>query len=300
MLLGMYHPRLLLITTPSYTFNSRFTAPDAPEGARKGILDPTGRTNRIFRHWDHKFEWIVEEFKAWCEEVAEKWEYEVEVAGIGMPMEKDPFGRDEQLGKATQVAVFTRKEGELTQATREQRCAELGMTNQRLTDSTQPHQLLKHYHHEADSPTSNGGSLEEIGQLVLERMKKYNLQEMPLTEMWAERDVSVMCEGWLQRLIAAVKATSMLTLHKAEGKGLSNWSIMWEGFLPAAVEDDEDALRQGYNESLSPIVWADVEGWGANDDFNGTGWGPWGSSWETTKDDTWNVETVPEAITGIA
>ncbi|KAG7097749.1 hypothetical protein E1B28_005070 [Marasmius oreades] len=29
-LLGIYQPRLLLITTPSYTFNARFTAPDAP------------------------------------------------------------------------------------------------------------------------------------------------------------------------------------------------------------------------------------------------------------------------------
>ena len=73
MLLGVYHPRLLLITTPSYTFNDRFIAPDAPPGTRRGTPDPTGRTGRIFRHWDHKFEWTVEEFTEWCEEVAEDW-----------------------------------------------------------------------------------------------------------------------------------------------------------------------------------------------------------------------------------
>lgn len=43
MLLGVYHPRRLLLTTPSYTFNARFTPPDIIE--RSGYPDPTGRTN---------------------------------------------------------------------------------------------------------------------------------------------------------------------------------------------------------------------------------------------------------------
>ena len=30
MLLGVYHPQFLLVTTTSYTFNARFTSTDAP------------------------------------------------------------------------------------------------------------------------------------------------------------------------------------------------------------------------------------------------------------------------------
>ena len=43
MLLGAYHPRLLLITTPSYSFNDRFIAPDAPPGTRQGV--PRGKVH---------------------------------------------------------------------------------------------------------------------------------------------------------------------------------------------------------------------------------------------------------------
>ena len=41
--LGVYHPRRLLLTTPSYTFNARFTPPDVIERSR--YPDPTGRAN---------------------------------------------------------------------------------------------------------------------------------------------------------------------------------------------------------------------------------------------------------------
>ena len=110
MVLGVYHPYLLLITTPSYTFNARFTAPDAPRSARSGYLDPTKRTDRIFRHHDHKFEWTPEEFTAWCNAVGETWGYDVEVSGVGKAAGKDEWGRDEALGYASQVAAFKRHE----------------------------------------------------------------------------------------------------------------------------------------------------------------------------------------------
>ncbi|EKM58234.1 uncharacterized protein PHACADRAFT_116997, partial [Phanerochaete carnosa HHB-10118-sp] len=103
MLLGVYHPHLLLITTPSYDYNARFTAPDAPPSARRGFPDPTGRTNRIFRHHDHKFEWTVQEFRVWCEAAAREWGYDVTVSGVGRAQEKDKWGRDDELGSASQV-----------------------------------------------------------------------------------------------------------------------------------------------------------------------------------------------------
>ena len=145
MLLGVYHPRLLLITTPSYTFNARFTAPDAPKSARNGYPDPTGRTSRIFRHSDHKFEWTVEEFTRWCEEAARQWSYEVEVSGVGSACEKDPWHRDESLGKASQVAVFRRVEGEDVARVREEKVRTDGILN-RATMRGRHELLVTHQH----------------------------------------------------------------------------------------------------------------------------------------------------------
>ncbi|KAK7032263.1 hypothetical protein VNI00_013222 [Paramarasmius palmivorus] len=104
-LLGIYSPRLLLLTTPSYTFNARFTPPDT---RRTGFLDPTGRTDRVFRHDDHKFEWTVEEFNEYCVKEAKEWGYEVQTGDVGRAMEADPYERDGELGGASQVAIFRR------------------------------------------------------------------------------------------------------------------------------------------------------------------------------------------------
>src|SRR5262245_37679977 len=100
--MGVYHPRLFLVTTPSFTFNARFTPPDSTR--REGYPDPTGRTERIFRHPDHKFEWTVEEFKTYCAAAAQEWGYEVSCSTIGYAVEQDDWGRDELLGGASQVA----------------------------------------------------------------------------------------------------------------------------------------------------------------------------------------------------
>ncbi|KAI0703747.1 hypothetical protein BC835DRAFT_1207440, partial [Cytidiella melzeri] len=227
MLLGMYHPRLLLITTPSYTYNSRFTAPDAPPDVRQGTPDPTGRTDRIFRHWDHKFEWTVDEFTSWCQEAAKQWGYEVEVSGIGVATEKDPFGRDKDLGKASQVAAFRRREDPGMAELREWRCAETCMLGK--TRAGQPHRLFGSYQHEAHSGARKAGTLENIGQLILQRMETYQEPHMTVQELWSEHDISLLCGGWLQKLIAAVKATDSLTLQKADKRALSDWIVQVKG-----------------------------------------------------------------------
>lgn len=50
-ILGTYRPKVLLVTTPNYGFNVNFGEDDM-------LLDPTGRTDRRFRHDDHKFEYV--------------------------------------------------------------------------------------------------------------------------------------------------------------------------------------------------------------------------------------------------
>ncbi|PWY97901.1 hypothetical protein BCV70DRAFT_42895 [Testicularia cyperi] len=77
---GKYRPRVVLITTPNYCFNEHF---GDDLSTRPGFPDPTGRTSRVFRHEDHKFEFTPEEFQAWCASIADDYGYEVKVQGLG-------------------------------------------------------------------------------------------------------------------------------------------------------------------------------------------------------------------------
>lgn len=53
------------------------------EESRKSSKDPTGRTERYFRDDDHQFEWTQAEFRTWCNSITSKFEYTVEISGVG-------------------------------------------------------------------------------------------------------------------------------------------------------------------------------------------------------------------------
>ncbi|CEH11679.1 Uncharacterized conserved protein HEN1/CORYMBOSA2 [Ceraceosorus bombacis] len=99
-LLGMYKPKLLIITTPDYNFNVNFH----PELGAGGFSDPTGRTDRRFRHDDHKFEWTSQEFQQYCNGVASEHGYTVSFGGVGSVGPTSP----EDSPFATQGAIFER------------------------------------------------------------------------------------------------------------------------------------------------------------------------------------------------
>ncbi|KAH8100047.1 hypothetical protein BXZ70DRAFT_1000564 [Cristinia sonorae] len=252
-LLGLYHPRWLLITTPSYTFNARFTPPDAPPSARKGFLDPTGRTDRIFRHDDHKFEWTVQEFADWCRDVANQWDYEVEIGGVGLPTEADPYGRDAALGYASQTAAFRRKEGEEFAQRRRSRCQELGLLQ---SMSRRPgHLQLANYHHTPSSFAKLPSSLPVIADAVKQKMNEFRDGAVPLRELWFEADISLFCGGWVELLVAAVNEDPGLTLRKAENEYGTRWvdSISSDDGEASLTEEHATALET----STSPLRWAD-------------------------------------------
>lgn len=83
---GQLQAKVVIITTPNADFNVLF--PDL----------------QGFRHWDHKFEWTREQFRSWCDDIAKKFNYNVEYCGVG----KGPPGSLETLGWCSQIAVFTR------------------------------------------------------------------------------------------------------------------------------------------------------------------------------------------------
>ncbi|WP_433167698.1 3' terminal RNA ribose 2'-O-methyltransferase Hen1 [Kribbella sp. CA-247076] len=79
-------PAAVVVTTPNSEYNVRFDS--LPAGA--------------FRHPDHRFEWTRQEFTTWATEVADLYEYSVELRPVG------PVDRD--VGPPTQLALFKLRE----------------------------------------------------------------------------------------------------------------------------------------------------------------------------------------------
>ena len=75
-------PRLVVVTTPNSGYNVNFRKP-----LERGV-----------RNLDHRFEWSRQEFKAWAEKVGKRFNYRVEIQGIGP--------QDEHIGAPTQLGVF--------------------------------------------------------------------------------------------------------------------------------------------------------------------------------------------------
>lgn len=106
MVLGVYQPRVFIVTTPNHEFNPYFpstsTAPknqnrprstkvDEEDGEDVDPLgesahrfsDPTLRTDRVFRDADHQFEWTQSEFETWAKQSAKEHDYTVSFTGVG-------------------------------------------------------------------------------------------------------------------------------------------------------------------------------------------------------------------------
>ena len=79
-------PGTVVVTTPNVEYNVRFETL------------PAGK----LRHRDHRFEWTRAEFAAWAGRVAERFGYGVRVEPVGAV--------DAEVGPATQMAVFARRE----------------------------------------------------------------------------------------------------------------------------------------------------------------------------------------------
>ncbi|KAI0926013.1 hypothetical protein AcW1_008298 [Taiwanofungus camphoratus] len=273
-LLGIYHPQFLLITTPSYTFNARFTPPESPASLRSGYPDPTGRTTRIFRHHDHKFEWTVEEFTAWCKSVAGEWGYDVEIGGVGKAQEKDEWERDDELGYASQVAAFRRREGDQYDRQRRERCSNLGIYQK--TGARERHNLLITHHHVASKHARQPKSLLEIGETVKAKMLYYQESTMSVAELWFEKDIGFSCGGWIEVMTLAVEEHEALHLSKVHSEGIiklkvqllaetQSESVLRPVGVPMEEGKDHD-FPVGLLE-VSPVeeqpVWGDVESqWG--------------------------------------
>lgn len=249
-LLGAYHPRLLLMTTPSYTFNARFYPPNFT--GTRGIPDPTHRTTRVFRHPDHKFEWTPQECKEWCEAAAHDWGYDVLDSGVGKASEKDPWGRDADCGFASQAVSFRRREGDDWVKKRKQK-SETWLQNRVSEAGSMAHKLLVTHkfakHEKARCPVES----ERVGSTVKEVMLGWKQAEVGVSELWREERVRASCGGWLEVLLDAVVRNGAFEVRKDYARSKEDWRVVLNSGVPA-LEDVECA-----KESRCASEWSESD-----------------------------------------
>lgn len=272
-----------------------------------GFLDPTRRTSRVFRHPDHKFEWTIREFEEWCTTAAREWGYTVHTGGIGKPMEEDGWGRDSELGYATQTAVFTRLDGPEHERLRAENARGYLQASRRILEL-----MVTHYHVPHPAATSPRQSKEMILELIKEEIERGEDNKILVRYLWIEEDICCACSGRMDILIDAINAAeNVLGLHITDPGAREDWVVeligsskrrkenLWEdqqGDDTEAYHDISDGERGEELDDLewecdNPAVDVDMEpeetitpGWGAwvednNDwgiganEFSRSGWG---------------------------
>ena len=309
MILGRYAPRIFLMTTPCYDFNQLFTPPeDAPsqDGPRSspivregGFLDPTGRTTRVFRHSDHKFEWTRDEFQSWCASQAEQWGYDVECRAIGRATDPDPWGRDvtpsgEPL-RATFTAIFRRRADRHPAPATTRADSDPGPG-----PCAHHHELVLATAHPAHPSSHRPLPRAHIRAAVQERLlARRDGPAGEVYDLWADDAVARACGGALDALFAALDALVCETATRGEwawdGAGRSRWRrrIVWHGYaarereLPAWQEtvpvDEEDGPQEEDEGSVEDSPWENGEAgeqldWESGVENNKPDLG-WGDDW---------------------
>lgn len=321
-LLGVYHPRLFLITTPSYTFNARFTAPtdgsqsmpsDEDSKIRDGgFLDPTRRSKRVFRHPDHKFEWTIREFEEWCTTTAQKWGYTVHTGGIGKPMEEDGWGRDSELGYATQTAVFTRLDGAEHERLRAENARGYLQGSRRSIEL-----LATHYHVPHPAATSPPQSNEMILELIKEEIDRGEDNKILLRYLWIEERICCACSGRIGVLIGAVTAAeNVLRLHITDPGALEDWVVELIGSSKRRKEnlwedrqDDHAETYHGVSDQETEDQLEELEDNGWDNDYpredvsmepeetiTPSGWRAWGE--DSSSSSTWGFQVDESSHSG--
>ena len=235
-----------------------------------GFPDPTRRTSRVFRHSDHKFEWTIREFEEWCTTTAREWGYTVHTDGIGKPMEEDEWGRDSELGYATQTAVFTRLDGEEYERQRSENARGYLQVSQGGAEL-----LATHFHAPHSAATSPHQSSEAILELIKEEIDRGEENKILLRYLWIEEVICLACSGRIGVLIDAIKsAENVLRLHVTDPGAREDWVVeligslkrrkenLWEELQNEMVEIYDETSEEEVGDGLEELE--DVE-WGSGD-----------------------------------
>lgn len=204
--MGTYRPRLLLVSTPNFDFNAKF--PDHHDCGKRGFVDPTGRTDRVFRHSDHKCEMTSDEFRQWAIGAAADWGYSVEIGGVGVSSKPSFYPatdeRPERPIYATQTAVFRMTTGVPMRSPRSVRTVDLPFMLG-ASESAHPHRLAAKAKHQPTTgprgvPSAPGSVIEAVDAAFA----TVTTDELSLTELWGMANVAAACAGSKRYLVACL------------------------------------------------------------------------------------------------
>ncbi|KAK8854967.1 hypothetical protein IAR55_003707 [Kwoniella newhampshirensis] len=269
--MGTYKPKLLLVSTPNFDFNAKFPRAEQHDFAKKGFMDPTGRTDRVFRHSDHKVEMTSAEFKAWAEAAAADWGYNVEISGVGVSSnpsyypESDPAFASQPI-YATHTAVFRMGTGMPLRSPRSVRTIELPfMPGSR--ESAHSHKLAGRFIHPVSAPgDGTKAAPREIRTKVREKFTGWNIGEVSLDELWAVLEVAGACAGSKRWLVGSLGGwgdcasidpgnEDEFEVRKERG---SAFTVRWNRFVSRGQVDGQEEDRWG--EKMEGIVESEQTG----------------------------------------
>lgn len=289
LIFSVYRPRVVVITTPNYEFNKyidQYSSADRSKQHR--FLDPTSRTDRMFRDDDHQFEWTQAEFKEWCCDISTLYGYSCEVKGCGsysnfmcnstpsnnLATQYLPPPKSPHQFYATQAAVF-RKSGSPPIPRHNLIHETTGGTSQ----LTFERELSAH----ASANRPNGH--QTIISAVKNYMKMKSQSRVPLRELWmCAPGVDVYCGGRIMTLVAAFQAddTWVLSIEtQRDERGMDSVQVQWKQFeieMPEPrCQGFED--QENHQENLSDHSWTEIKEKGEKQEDAHHPWVEPGDSW---------------------
>ena len=315
-LLGYYAPRLLLLTTPSYSFNRLFVSPPPTTPGKEdpwttwGYASPT-QPGRRMRHDDHQFEWTPAEAREWCTSVGETWGYDFRLGGVGLASEADPWGRtvddgDEEVGgRASLVVEFRRREGAAEEGKR--RSAWDAWNTGEGADYAEdaPHErvaTVEHVPHErGGKPLPDG----EITQATRQALRERRSASAHIGEIWDR--VALACGGSRAAFMSALDKDPIFQVVGDDGDA-QRWSVVLlgeegelaENWREEPVEDIHEDLNAGggyegeEDEEVDEGYWEDA-GVGTVVQNQENAWWPaevsnTNNSWDTGGRNGWGID----------
>lgn len=208
-------------------------------------------------------------------------------------MEEDGWGRDSELGYATQTAVFTRLDGDEHERLRSENAGAY------LRASPGVKLLATHFHVPHHTATSPPQSSEVILDLIKKEIDRGEDNKILLRYLWIEEDICCACSGRIGVLIDAIKsAEDSLRLHVTDPGAREDWVVeligsskrrkenLWEERQNETVETHEeisDEEIEGELEDSEDIEWKDDDPsvdvtMEPEETAISSGWGTWAGS----------------------
>lgn len=170
-------------------------------------------------HSDHKFEWTTEEWTNYCTDSATNFGYSVEIDGIGLAVEPDPWHREDRLGFASHVALFRRLDSCTPRIARPD-LINFAATSQLILRAKHIHEPHPLSYPELALPSN----LDEVRNAVKEAMTANRNGTLTFNDLWKYGEISLKCKGDIGALVRAFERTN----HDPDTWLVENEAEAWE------------------------------------------------------------------------